>query len=490
MILITLVFALITCFNLQAFEVFSVENFASQSFMFTRPATHNLAMQQAQWHNHIYQKSGSVLGSLQIVPFYQKTPGCDCDEGDEAAGYFLPNCKRSLIVAGDNVVLTTARDVRSEWFDIPNHGFNGKLSLSPQQKQYGVLLEYHQDIKRFSDESLLEMFWASVTMPFVGVKNELHVQQRDVINPGTAAGLPKDIVEAVKQSRWRYGKLDNQALKQSGLTELKFRLGAALYAKKGFEVDVYNLLSAPMSGKQCPDFLFSPFIGNNGHWSIGAGVNFQFPLTRKDADYPLFFFFNAEHQFLIRNKQFRTFDLQGKPWSRFLLLNSSDGTQVNVPGVNVLTRRVTVKPDSFGDISTGLRVRSNSLEAELGYNLWAHGDERIHLRKTFCKECREEIPLGDFGIAGSVAGRSASGSTIANQAADDGAFVTLNELMLDLNSGAGRSAVTHRIHGSVGFGHNGESYDGFINVGVFYEHPQKNAALKMWGMWAKVGASF
>ena len=248
-----------------------------------------------------------------------------------------------------------------------------------------------------------------------------------------------------------------------------------------------------MHGKANPAYLFSPFIGNNQHWTIGSGVNFQFPITQRDVTFPILFFFNIEHQYLVPNHQYRTFDLKNKPWSRFLLLNAADGSVSNVPGVNVLTRRVTVRPDSFVDLSTGLRVTRGGFEGEIGYDLWAHGKERIKIHRTVCKNCNEEVVVSDYGIAGSTAGVSASDSTISTLASDDGTFVPLQDFDLNLNSGAAQAALVNRMHASMGFGSkNGanEGLEGFINAGVFYDMPQNNAALKQWGGWAKVGASF
>lgn len=474
--------------TLMPFSIYHLNDYSSQSFMFTRPAFNDIAMQQAQWHAYIYNPTGRAGGSLQAYTFYEKTRENDCDDGNEFAGYFLPDCKRSLIVAGDNA-LTTTRDVRAEWLGIPSPTFSGKLTIDPKQKQYGAVFEYHQKLSTLMPGSLFENFWISAAMPFVVVKNDINLQQTDVVNSGTVAGEPSNILEAFNQGDWHYAKL-NQEHKRSGISELRFKYGVAFSPKKHIEINFYSLLSAPIGGKQKADYTFNPFLGNNGHWAVGSGVNFQIPLTYDDASWSFLIFLNAEHQFLIRNKQFRTFDLKGKPWSRYLLLNSADGLSVNVPAVNVLTRRVTVRPDSFVDFSTGLRVTNDGIEVEVGYDLWAHRTERLKLRKTVCQECKEEVVLSDFGIAGSAPGKSSSASTIATKAADDAVFTPIQSWELDLKSGAGRSALVQRIHAALGIGSLGHSFNGFVNVGGFFEWPNNNAALKRWGFWAKAGASF
>lgn len=475
--------------TMSAFSLFAIDDFSSESFMFPRPGLHNLAMQQAMWHDYIYNRKGQTAGSLQVYSFYQNTPGDDCClEGNKYTGYFFPNCDQSLLVAGDDSGVLH-RDVRSEWLDIPNSAFKGNMTLSPEQKQYGIVFEYHQDLHRFLAPSLFDTFWFSFTLPFVAAKNNLNLRQYNVENPGTSPTFPKDIVEAFNQQNWRYDKIVGE-LKRSGLSEIKLKFGAVLLAEDGCEVDFYQVLSIPTHSKNSPVYLFSPFIGNNRHWTIGLGVNFQFPLSQRDAEFPILFFLNAEHQFLIRNSQLRTFDLKNKPWSRFLLLNAQDGSTTNAPGVNVLTRRVTVRPDSFVDLSTGIRVTRGGFEGEVGYDLWAHGSERLKLHRTICKKCKEEVVVSDFGIAGSATGKSASESTISTLAADDATFVVLHDHDLDLNSGAARAALINRLHAALGFGSKGEDFEGFLSFGFFYDMPQNNAALKQWGGWAKIGASF
>jgi hypothetical protein len=462
--------------------LYALEDYTAQSFMFTRPAQHNIAMMQAQWHDYTLKKHGSCLAAIQAIPFYQKT--LEHREHNPTASYFLLNCKENIIIRGDTV--GGNRDVRAEWLNLPSN-FSGIMSINPQQQQYGVILDYHQDIKKILNHRFFHSFWLNVSMSILTVKNNIHVQQSDLINPGTE---PSNIIEAFNQPTWHFAKINEQELKKTGIGEIKFKLGILFYANNHFEVTLYELISLPASKTQNPTFVFSPFLGNNRHFAVGTGATFQFPTTRDQATFPFLFFVNIEHQFLIRNQQHRTFDLFDKPWSRYLLLNKADGTQTNVPAVNVLTRTLKVKPDSFVDFATGFRAMFNGFEGELGYDLWAHGRERTQFKKTICPECRDEIKLTDYGIAGSGPGKSASKSTINSQAFDDPNFITLSETDLNLDSGLARSTITHRAHGALGYGRKGRIVDGFGNIGAFYEHPQNNAALQQWGIWAKIGIAF
>lgn len=471
--------------------ILAIEKYSSRSFMFTRPAAHNLAEEFAVWHHYMHEKNGPVQACAQVIPFYQATTSVYCFNDARSARYFLPYCKTELLVTGDAVApVLVPRDVRAEWLGINNPHFYGKMSIAPQQKQYGAIFEYQQDLSAFTDIKFFEPFWVSIMLPFVVVKNDPALRQYDVMNPNFSGG-PTDIIEAFNQGAWRFSHITTCEQRRSGLAEFKAKLGVDFATRKDAEVVLYTICSLPTAPKQCARDLFSPFVGNNGHFTYGTGVAFQVPFSAEWDTKQFFWFAEAEHLYMFGNEQERTFDLKGKPWSRFLLFNSIDGLQTNVPGVNILTRRVHAKPDSFVDFVTGFRTRWNdALEVELGYNLWAHGNERINALQTWCNECDEDISIGLFGIAGTEPGTSASESSIAFRAPNDSSFVPLNLSDIDIDSAVAGCAITHKIHGSIGYGYSGERFAGFIAFGGFYEGIQNDAALQQWGIWGKIGANF
>lgn len=460
----------------------------SQTFMFTHPATSDIGRDQALWHDINFYKTGPVRGAFQVIPFYQHSVSSQFSLNKQA-GYFMPTCSSTALVAGDQSGMTLTRDVRAEWLNLPSN-FSGIMSINPEQSQFGVVLDYAQDIARFTNNKFLDYFWVGMTLPIAEVKNNMNIRQYELANTSTSYVTPGNIIDAFNQTAWDFAKIDGEH-KKSGLATCKLTLGALMLAEKGFEVNFYEYISFATSPYADPEFLFSPFLGNNHHWSMGTGGNFQIPLTYDDAKFPFLFFLSIEHQFLFHNKQYRTFDLKQNPWSRYLLYNSEDGTQVNVPGVNLLTRFVKVKPDSFVNLTTGFRLQVRSFEAELGYDLWARGAERVEFIVDVCPECSHpQMNILNFGIAGSGPGISASNSTINQQAADDASFVSLQAFDLNPSSATANAAICHRVHGSLGWTHQHLNFEAFVNIGGFAEFSQNNAALNLWGLWGKVGGSF
>jgi len=249
--------------------------------------------------------------------------------------------------------------------------------------------------------------YISIIAPILCVENDLNLTQSDIANEGTA--IPQNIVQAFNQPSWNYGKIRKQK-RHTNLAEIKILLGTSYESRDYFQVNYNSLLVIPVAKKQNAEFLFDPVVGNNRHMGIGAALNIQALLNRDPSRIAFCFFLDLESTLLIRNKQNRTFDLRKKPFSRFLLMNKKGAEpRTNVPGVNLLTRRATIKPFNMVDFAMGWRTKTKQAEFEAGWGIWGHGYERIAHLKPF-----KEV----FGIAGTE-GKTASKSTIANQAQDD-----------------------------------------------------------------------
>jgi hypothetical protein len=291
-----------------------------------------------------------------------------------------------------------------------------------------------------------------------------------------------------------YGKIvNNQA--RCALAEINVKLGRTYLFDDYFLVSYHSLMRLPTGNHQDPEYLFFPVVGNNGHVGIGAGVDFQLLLNRDVSQFAACFFLSLESTFFIKNNQTRTFDLLGRPWSRYLLLTNIDGPRGNTtPGVNVLTRDVKVHLYNTVDFVMGWRFKTDRYELEFGYSIWGHGDEQLYLRCPFkdvwgIAGCVTDCATDEF-IPGPLTPVTASGSTIEFRAPNDEIFIPILESDLDLNSGAAQAAFNNQFHFSAGMIHKGKRMDGCFGVGIFFDFPHRNTSLPMVGGWAKVGSSF
>ena len=463
----------------------------SKTFMWTRPAYLNVAAHQAIWNDFIYNKQDNMRSSTQIKSIYQKSL-----PKERITQYFLFGCKHELIVKGDTAVCAQERDVRAEWLGINNSNFSGRMTVSPEQRQTGFSITFNKDLDFLTSIPFFADTWFSVELPIFAIRNSLNLEQCDIHEP--AQTTPIDIIAAFQQRCWRYSKIVNErtAFNPSGLIG---RFGRAFLAQDHYQVVYNSMFVIPFGDGQNPEYLFDAYNGTNQHFGFGNSIHFQIPLNDDVSRYAFCWFLSLDHLFLFRNKQLRTFDLKNKPWSRYMLYNRQGGVpNQNIPGVNILTLKTRVRPYNFVNFSTGWRFKTEKCDAEIGYSLWGHGDERVKILCDF-----EEV----YGIAGtgaSAAGTAttASKSTIANQAPNDmtlisncltceeeDTFVPVTIDDIDLSSAEAQSSINHLLHVSLGYVKKGETIDGFFGIGGHFEFPQKNTALHTWAVWFKVGAS-
>jgi len=453
----------------------------SRSFMFTKPGYYTIVAEQALWHDITYNKKGSLRAGIQAIPFFQRSMN-----RSKSSRYFLFDDKNCLLVSGDNTRYRNTRnipirDVRAEWLGL-NSDFSGIISVNPWQQQWGFIFEYSQDLKQWMNLPFVRDMYLSCILPIASVTNNLRLTQTEVSNPNTT--FPHNLIEAFDQPGWSWGKIASCNKKRTEVAELKILLGTSYESRDYLQVNYNSVLVIPISKKQDAEYLFSPVVGNNHHLGIGAALNIQALLNSDPTTVAFCFFLDLESTILIRNHQWRTFDLRDKPWSRFLLMNTLGAEpNTNVPGVNLLTRKATIKPFNVVDFAMGWRAKTKMVECEFGWGIWGHGYERVdHIK---------DIPVV-FGIAGSAPGKTASRSTIAQQAPDDAlnTFVPITLFDLDAQSGANAGALNFRVFLSTGIINIGHQEDTIFGAGWSIDIPYKNAALQVWNIWLKLGATF
>src|SRR5579872_7273884 len=141
----------------------------ARSFMFTRPASFNIAQDMQLWHNFLYSKNGPLLGAFQAIGFYQKS-----FKREKNTRYFLFEDKDALTVSGDaNIDQFFTRDIRAEWLDLSST-FTGTFTVSPEQRQAGFKLFYNQDLKAFLGIPFLKDWSVGIEIPVLWVENNIN----------------------------------------------------------------------------------------------------------------------------------------------------------------------------------------------------------------------------------------------------------------------------------------------------------------------------
>lgn len=470
----------------------SQDNFLqSRSFLFPRQGYAHLSIYNQMWNEFIFEKDGPVHGGFQVISIAERSV-----QIPKTAEYFLFNDKVQLLIAGDDWVdLQHKRDVRAEWLNLPSD-FYGSMSMNPEQVQAGVIFIYNQELSKFTDIPFLKDMQVTISAPIMTVENNPDLQQLNMANPGNDPGKPADIIEAFQQSDWRFGKIVGKR-SRIGLAELRLMFGQSYMAENHFLIEYHSIFTIPTSKGQNAEYLFDPFVGYNKHFGFGAATNFVIPLNRDLTRLAWCWFLGLEAIYLIHNNQYRTFDLIGRPWSRFLFYNHQYGPpNQNIPGVNLLTRKAVVRPFGIFDFTSGFQFQLKRFTGEIGCDIWGHGAEDVdHFTDIF--------PF-DVGIAAYQPNPSptdlaatASKSTIkmlaptdVNQQGDP-TFIPLVLADVDFGSGSSGPAFNYKIHVSGGFKSEPDMMvESFVGVGFFVDIPVKNGALKNWGAWAKLGVTF
>lgn len=210
----------------------------------------------------------------------------------------------------------------------------------------------------------------------------------------------------LQYARWAVDPCDS--LTKTGLADLRMWLGYDWLNCERYSFGIGAVLAAPTGNRPHARYLFEPIVGNGHHWELGALIKGDYVLWRGcDDTHRVTLFSQANITHLFKAKQKRTFDLKGKPLSRYMLAeqltanNSSPYLYGNpqpdtepgstlseykfakefAPVANLTTLCVDVSTNVQIDWATMLTYSRCNFTFDLGYELWYRGKESI---KTNC----------------------------------------------------------------------------------------------------------
>lgn len=449
------------------------QNYTSQTFMMPRPAYHNTPTILGRWGTILAKLNGKNTTTIHATPMHQWSRNWD-----RSAPYFLLNCKETVRVAGDTTEFSpNERDIRAEWLGL-DENFSGTMTFRPKQEVWGAFISWGQGFGKWTNWKVIKDWWLEIALPILSVKNNLQASASDA-----------KITEALSSLKYRAGRINQKSERLTGLACIRAILGATIIDDDAFVLVYHGGIEIPTERRIRPDTLFSPTLGSNGHFSILNGLFGRMNLTTfAETSCTAQFFASLEYHYYLERDQLRVFDLFGKQWSRYLPVRRK-GEALTIPATNITTRRVTIRPGGFVDLSTGFALKHQKAEFEFGYALWAHHHERINWpEKPYCDKGFDA--LDSYAIAGTATGTSSSASTIANQAADDTNFTPIGASNIDLFSGISRGSLVNRIfiNGSYkGMYKNGNM---LIGIGGSIDFPRENSALRTAQAWLNLGAEF
>lgn len=485
------------------------------------------------FRDRIDARDGGHGIAMQLVGFGGQTV-------DQAglARYFLPNEKDYIIVGEDASVcaVNNTRDVNAAQFrivtfplneDSKDSGFTkatfeSRVQFCPKQETIGLGLTYAQ--------AICKGFWWDFALPVVRVKNTLGMSEF-IFNKGNGgAGQScascvnnayQSFTQAVSCNRGdlKYGKMCNGWLNKTGVSQIETRLGHNVLSGS-CNVGSYVGLTIPTGNKPNPEYLFSPVTGNNKHWGFLLGAYGSAELLHDDSDRVVSAVFTSVTRFLVPNTQRRSFDLRGKPWSRYVQVwKGNDGIvptayasymDLSAPLINYSTLCVRVHPHYSYDFNFGLNYATNHFRGEVGYNLYARRAEDI----SFIQPIQSGLGIAAvkkyLDLYPSATLYSNSLATVASpvfklEATDcagrcdevvnvtapnsEPAYLPITLDDLDRVSAAAPATVSQTLYGSLGFVWDDRKHPLFINFGGSYEFTSDNSTISRWLGWVKFGIS-
>lgn len=470
----------------------AIDQYTNQTFMFPKEIFGSYGMEQASWHNIVYNKHSHGI-ALQAFVYAQKSiPDAT------ASQYFLFDNLNQLTVQSDATtynVETFNRDILGAWIGIEGSTpFSQSFSLTPQQSQYGVTLAFSQDLSKYVEVAYLRNSSFTVSLPIVHIKNQLVFQGDSRIleafqGINTIQAQDPSLYTNLNDS-WEYLVLDDQVQEATQVSDLKLQFASKYESDDDVQVATTTFAIFPLGSSVSNRVLLQPAFNYNGHIVWGAGITFQFPLLRsEDRLTRICFFTGLENKFLIGNNQDRTVEIIGKPYSRFMQLYDRYQNGL-VPAVNAFTRNCYVEPFNLINFIAGLRYKQEQSIGEIGYELWGHDTERITINdNNLWQDNRYGIAnINGDGILDPTI-QTASGSTINYVLADtENTYIKTRDL--NTLTAAARATLVHRAYMSLGLGRKTETVDFFFNVALYMEIVQNDAAFSNWGGWAKIGGTF
>ena len=473
----------------------AINNYTNQTFMFPKEIFGSFGMDQASWHNIVYNKK-SYGFALQAYAYGQSS----LTNSSTASEYFLFNDLESLIVQSGGPTPyneeSFTRNILGAWLGIPDSSpITTNYSLTPKQSQYGITFGLNQDLSKFWDVGFLRAVSIGFSMPIVHVKNQLVFSGSPEILTALQGANTQAFTPALSQP-WEYLLLDGNVQQKTSVAVFKFQFDTKYESEDDIQIATTTFLIFPGTASVTNQVLFQPMLGFNGHVVMGSGITFQFPLTiSQDELSRICMYVGLENNFLFGNNQDRTVEIEDNPYSRYLPLYDRY-TNTLVPGINVFTRNCYVEPFNIINFIAGFRLKFKDSVAEIGYELWGKDTEQITINSD---NLWEDNRYGIANINGDCVlqtPQTASESTInyvvpdVVTSANPSGNVYIRERDLTLLTGEGRATLVNRIYTSIGYGKNNDHYSFFANFGLFMEVCQNNAAMSNWGGWAKTGFTF
>lgn len=384
--------------------------------------------------HHVYlHDMESFYGTFNITPQYDQTFNgndiAECFFGASLINTPATNdcnneCSKSLVISGSEVATRAPFEWMAENFYLPRD-FKSSIHFSPKLQDF--LVDFYLYVGL--DEWVKGMYFR-IYGPVVNNKTNLNPCET-ILEQGTVGYAPgffsanevpantllpsalaffsgntTVIVPGITAAPLLKSKISSCKQSITGFADLRGEFGWN-YLHEDYHIGFNVQAAAPTGNRPHAEYLFEPYVGNGKHWELGIGLSAHWTMWRsQDEEQHLDFIFEADVTHLFNASQQRTFDLIGRPNSRYMLAekmnlkpttnlfgNTDEGdatigtitqatSQFNAeysPVANFSTRDVNVSIGVQGDIVAMLNYTYHGFSWDIGYNYWGMSHENISL---------------------------------------------------------------------------------------------------------------
>lgn len=367
----------------------------------------------------------------------------------------------------------------------------GSLTFDPHQETYGFTLVFDQRL-----DTLLEGLYASITIPFAHIKNDLRprfsgTNAFELKNYFTGK-LISGTDDTNKQVPLRHA-LIGDADSKTGFADIDVIAGYTLFKNTHQQTSVN--LGATIPTQTCAlaadstahataggnSRLFPAGIGNRGHFGIGGGLTHDHRLFgNRDQHIALHAAIN--YRYLLEATEARTLGIKNEAYGQYKLLSplkayinplTDDTVYVHtqdaalIPAANILTQNIFVTPGHTIDGALSLVYNNYDFSFLTGYNLYVRQEESITI---------DNNPLGQTQRYGLIKPTLLTNDPISEE------LTVLSSQDLDVSVAQTPSHTTHKLFFSTAWTF--KTWSTYCNVGVggHYEWAEKSRTIQNWGL--------
>jgi len=411
-----------------------------------RPQSWNAPRDLVGWQQFINQfEMDEIYGAFYITPAFTRSfrecriAGFIFGEDYNNGNLTISGSRRGVSNDTDAVGATQrcANDWLADYFGLsPN--FESTVKFCPRVSNF--ILDFGMYLGL---DEVWEGGFFRVSMPLVHTRWKLGMTEKPVTE-GTIgfdagymgegvvelANLPKTFAEAIKGVTWgdmtealKYTKIDASCCerKKTRLADIHVSLGWNFLQDEEYHMGLAIRAGFPAGNKRCCTYIFEPIVGNGGFFELGGSLTSSARLWEADdAESSFWFYLDANVAHLFKRKLQRVFELDGKPNSRYMLVQEMTSTVENlyletgattsplhqyngklVPLANLTACCVDTSIGVMGEVAAKFTYNSGNWSFDLGYNLWGRTGEKVC--KGCCLEDKKWALKGDAVLVGQSA---------------------------------------------------------------------------------------